>query len=105
MKFLSLEDISGTFEAVIFPATYQKFAELTLSMGPYYIEGRVDAASGNNIIVDTLSVLTSETAHSITQKERTGNDFFGDPEKEATEDEVYIVTSLDKEQLLHAYLG
>ena len=105
MKFLSLEDISGTFEAVIFPAAYQKFAELTLSMGPYCIEGRVDANSGNNIIVDTLSVLSTEKARSITQKERTGSDFFGDPEKEATEDEVYIVTSLDKEQLLHAYLG
>ncbi|HKJ80498.1 MAG TPA: hypothetical protein VJ954_00630, partial [Ignavibacteriaceae bacterium] len=42
MKFLSLEDLTGTFEAVIFPETYSKYAEQTMSMGPYLIEGRVD---------------------------------------------------------------
>ncbi|PIW99193.1 MAG: DNA polymerase III subunit alpha, partial [Ignavibacteria bacterium CG_4_8_14_3_um_filter_37_9] len=59
MKFLSLEDLTGTFEAVIFPKAYAQFAELTMSMGPYVIEGKVDAESGNNIIVDKLSVLTA----------------------------------------------
>lgn len=105
MKFLSLEDMTGTFEAVIFPNAYQKFAELTLSMGPYFVEGKVDALSGNNIIVDTLSVLTSERARSITQKDRTGTDFYGDAEKDANEEEFYIVKSLNKEKLRQAYLG
>jgi len=104
MKFLSLEDLSGTFEAVIFPEAYKKFAELTLSMGPYLIEGKADALSGNNIIVEKLTVLTSAEAQSITQKDRTSTDFFGDVEKEANEDEIYLVSSLDKEKLVQAYL-
>lgn len=104
MKFLSLEDLTGTFEAVLFPKTYQRFAELTLSIGPFIIEGRVDAESGNNIIVENLSLLASEEAKSITQKDRTNTDFFGDPEKPLVTDEIYLVNSLDKEKLIQAYL-
>lgn len=104
MKFLSLEDLTGTFEAVIFPKAYQRFAELTLSMGPYLIEGKVDAENGNNIVVENLSLLASEKARSITQKDRTGKDFFGDPEKPLVTDEIYLVNSLDKEKLVQAYL-
>jgi len=104
MKFLSLEDLSGTFEAVIFPEAYKKFAELTMSMGPYMVEGKVDAENGNNIIVDKLSVLTDATALSVTQKDRNNADFFGDVEKEASPDEVFLVETLGKEKLLRAYL-
>lgn len=104
MKFLSLEDLSGTFEAVIFPKAYQKYAELTLSMGPYLVEGRVDALNGNNIIVENLSVLAAEKARSVTQKDRTSTDFFGDVEKPLDFDEVYLVNSLDREKLVQAYL-
>ena len=104
MKFLSLEDLTGTFEAVIFPKTYQKYAELTISMGPYLIEGRVDAENGNNIVVDILSVLAAEKARSITQKDRTSTNFFGDPEKQAELDEFSLVSSLGKEKLARAYV-
>ncbi len=104
MKFLSLEDLCGTFEAVIFPEAYQKYAELTMSMGPYLIEGTVDAENGNNIIVEKLSVLTAEQAKSITQKDRTNANFFGDVEKPATFDEVLLVNSLGRERLISAYL-
>lgn len=104
MKFLSLEDMSGTFEAVIFPQAYAKYAELTLSMGPYLIEGKVDAENGYNIIVDKLEVLTAETAKSITEKDRNGADFFGDTEKPTTLEEVVLVEALGKEKLIQAYL-
>jgi DNA polymerase III alpha subunit len=104
MKFLSLEDLSGTFEAVIFPDAYAKYAELTMSMGPYLLEGKVDAENGNNIIVEKLSVLTTETAKSITQKDRTDTDFFGDVEKPASYDEVMLVEALGREKLIQAYL-
>ncbi|MDQ7815853.1 MAG: hypothetical protein RDU14_02425 [Melioribacteraceae bacterium] len=104
MKFLSLEDLSGTFEAVIFPKAYQKYAELTLSMGPYLVEGRVDAENGNNIIVETLSVLAAEKARSITQKDRTTTDFFGDVEKPLEFNEIQLVNYLDREKLVQAYL-
>jgi DNA polymerase-3 subunit alpha len=105
MKFLSLEDRYGTFEAVLFPKTYQVYAELTLSMGPYLVEGRVDMENGGNIIVEKLSVLATEKAKSITQKERTGNNYFGDSEKPANYDELMLVSSLDNERLVQAYLG
>ena len=104
MKFLSLEDLTGTFEAVIFPKAYQKYAELTISMGPYLVEGIVDAANGNNIVVEKLSVLTAEKAKSVTQKERTGSDFFGDAEKPVAPDEIMLVNSLGREKLISAYI-
>ncbi len=103
MKFLSLEDLTGTFEAVIFPEAYKKYAELTMSMGPYFIEGKVDAQSGNNIIVDKLEVLAAPQAKSITQKDRTDKNFFGDAEKPVEYEEFYTVNSLDREKLIHAY--
>ncbi len=104
MKFLSLEDKTETFEAVIFPEAYRKYAELTMSMGPYLVEGKVDAESGNNIIVERMEVLSAVKAQSITQKDRTSKDFFGDAEKDLTIDEVYLVNSLGKEKLKRAYL-
>ena len=104
MKLLSLEDLSETFEAVLFPKAYQKYAEFTMSMGPYRIEGTVDAESGNNIIVEKLTVLSTARAKSTTQKERTNTNFFGEVEKPATYEEVLLVTSLDKEKLMRAYL-
>lgn len=104
MKFLSLEDKTETFEAVIFPETYKKYTELTISMGPYLIEGKVDAESGNNIIVERMAVLSAVKAESITQKDRTSKDFFGDAEKELMVDELHLVNSLDKEKLRRAYI-
>ncbi|ROL62506.1 hypothetical protein D9V86_00270 [Bacteroidetes/Chlorobi group bacterium ChocPot_Mid] len=104
MKFLSLEDLNGTFEAVIFPNVYERFAEQTLSMGAFVVEGKVDEENSNNIIVEELSVMTGEKAKSITQKDRTDIDFFGDTEKPATLDEIMLVNTLDKERLVKAYL-
>ena len=105
MKFLSLEDLTGTFEAVLFPKSYAQYAELTLSMGPYLVEGRVDAVTGNNIVVDKLTVLAAEKAMSITQKEGNEGRFFGDPDNPAGYDEIVLINSLDKEKLYKAYVG
>ncbi len=105
MKFLSLEDMTGTFEAVLFPRSYERYAELTMSMGPYLVEGKVDAASGNNIVVEKLSVMAAEKARSITQKEGNNNRFFGDPDNPAEIDELVLINSLDKERLYRAYVG
>lgn len=46
MKFMSMEDLSGTFEVTLFPSTYAKYASATYSYGPYIIEGRVDMQFG-----------------------------------------------------------
>ncbi|MEJ5304751.1 MAG: hypothetical protein WHV63_02300 [Ignavibacteria bacterium] len=67
MKFLSLEDLTGTFEAVIFPKEYEKYAPLTLSMGPYLIEGFVDNELGDTVTVKKLSVINSRIAMRTSQ--------------------------------------
>jgi DNA polymerase III alpha subunit len=103
MKFLSLEDLTGTFEAVIFPKAYSQYAEATLSMGPYLIEGKVDAENGHNLIVEKLEVLSSTSVRAITQKDSSENKYYGDVEK-IHEDEFYAVSTLDQEKLKKAYL-
>jgi len=67
MKFLSLEDLTGTFEAVIFPKEYEKYAPYTLSMGPYLIEGYVDNELGDTVTVKKLSVINSRIALRMNQ--------------------------------------
>jgi len=103
MKFISLEDLSGTFEAVIFPRTYEQYAEKTLSMGPYLLEGRVDADNGNNLIVEKLELLTSTGIKAAEQKDSAENKYFGDVDK-ISEEDFYMIDSLDKEKLKMAYL-
>ena len=46
MKFLSMEDLTGTFEVTLFPDQYQRFAHLTITAGPYRIRGRIENDQG-----------------------------------------------------------
>jgi len=104
MKFLSLEDLTGTFEAVIFPRVYEYYAEKTMSMGPYLLEGRIDQADANNLVVEKLEILSSAKIKSALQKDSVENNYFGDKEK-ISEEEFSIVQSLGKDKLLRAYAG
>ena len=104
MKFLSLEDLTGTFEAVLFPRTYAVYAEQTLSMGPYLLKGVVDMENGNNIVVEKLAVLSAKEVKMVTQKDSAENNYFGDVEK-VYEEEFHLVESLGKENLRRAYAG
>jgi DNA polymerase III alpha subunit len=102
MKFLSLEDLTGTFEAVIFPRVYQKCAEQTLSMGPYIIEGIVDKDDYNNVIVEKLITLSNLIIQSNLEKDGVENTYFGDVEKISDED-FRIATTINQEKLRTAY--
>ena len=104
MKFLSLEDLTGTFEAVIFPKVYYRVAELTMSMGPYLVEGRIDENDSTNIVVENLRVLTSLKVKAQEMKDSVDHNYYGDKEK-ISEEEFEIVNSLGKEKLLRAYAG
>jgi len=104
MKFLSLEDLTGTFEAVIFPKVYYRVAELTMSMGPYLVEGRIDKDDPTNIVVKNLQVLTSLRVKADEMKDSVDHNYYGDKEK-ISEEEFDIVNSLGKEKLLRAYAG
>jgi len=102
MKFLSLEDITGTFEAVIFPREYAQFAELTMSMGPYIIDGKVDENDATNVVVSNLKVLSVSTVKVADQKDSVENKYFGDVEK-ISEEDFRLAESLNKEKLRLAY--
>jgi DNA polymerase III alpha subunit len=46
MKFMSMEDLTGTFEVTLFPDVYHRLAHLTLGHGPYLIAGKVENSYG-----------------------------------------------------------
>ena len=102
MKFLSLEDMTGTFEAVIFPRVYSRCAELTMSMGPYLVEGVIDTEDSNNIIVEDLKVLSTVAIRESIQKDSVDHNYYGDEEK-VSEEDFRLVNSLGKENLRRAY--
>jgi DNA polymerase III alpha subunit len=102
MKFLSLEDLSGTFEAVIFPNVYRRVATKTLSMGPFLIAGKIDEENTNNIVVENLEILPFIASKMNIGKDSAENEYFGDVEK-VTEAESGIVNSLGN-KLRKAYL-
>jgi len=102
MKFLSLEDTTGTFEAVIFPREYEKYAEKTMSMGPYVIIGKVDENDATNVVVSSLSILSAESVKVADQKDSVDNKYFGDVEKISEEDFI-MLEGIDKEKLRLAY--
>ena len=104
MKFLSLEDLSGTYEAVIFPKVYSVVAEKTLSMGPYLIEGRIDAENFNNIIVENLEIL-SHTKVKIESHNDSAEKYYTPDDEGLNENDIYYSTSLNLEQLKTAYAG
>jgi DNA-directed DNA polymerase III PolC len=46
MKFMSMEDLYGTYEVTLFPNAYQRYAPLTQSAGPFIVSGRVEERFG-----------------------------------------------------------
>lgn len=102
MKFLSLEDLTGTFEVVIFPKVYNIYAGLTASMGPYLVDGKIDMNDENNLIAEKIEILTSLEIKQSFQKDSVDHNYYGDKEK-ITEEEFYIVEKLGAEKLRRAY--
>jgi DNA polymerase III alpha subunit len=101
MKFLSLEDLTGTFEAVIFPNIYMQVAEKTLSMGPYIIEGKADH---DNVIVDKLDLLADNSIKTEFQKDSA--EYVYKPNDEGlTEEDFHLAQSIDMEKLRKAYVA
>jgi DNA polymerase III alpha subunit len=103
MKFLSLEDLTGTFEAVVFPNVYMKVAEKTLSFGPYLIEGKVDVEGGNNIIVEKLDLLYHLDLKASIQKD-SAEEYYTPDDEGFTEKDIYQ-SQINSEQLVKAYVG
>jgi DNA polymerase III alpha subunit len=103
MKFLSLEDLTGTFEAILFPNAYARFAEKTLSMGPYVVEGRVDSKDSNNLIVENLEILTSKSIKAEFRYDSAEDAY--KPNDEGTGESDFLMSSATTEKMRSAYLG
>lgn len=66
MKMLTLEDTTDTFEAVLFPRIYERFAPRTLGTGPYLLEGTVDVSLGSPTLnVEKVDLLPLKTGPAI----------------------------------------
>lgn len=104
MKFISLEDLTGAYEAVIFPRVYSRVAEKTLSMGPYIVEGRIDVENSNNIIVENLDILSHEMIKLESHNDSAEKHYTPDDEG-LREEDIYYSTSLNIEKLRTAYAG
>lgn len=101
MKFLSLEDLTGTFETVIFPKTYYRVAEKTLSMGPYIVKGKVD---DNNLIVNDLQLAAENHIKASLQWDST--EYVYKPDDEGlSEGELYSLDPADIEKIKRAYVA
>jgi DNA polymerase III alpha subunit len=60
MRFLTLEDMTGTVETVLFPEAYRRWGSAICSLGPYLLSGTVDDDYGHPTInVHTLKPLTN----------------------------------------------
>lgn len=104
MKFLSLEDLTGTYEAVLFPKAYSMYAEETMSMGPYLVEGKVDMENGDNLIVNKLELVSSADTNTVKMNDSVEHNFFGEEEK-IYEEEFNLVNELGREAMVRAYAG
>ncbi len=56
MAFLTLEDTSGTIDAVLFPKSYEQYSPILSEGRAYYIEGKINMRSDElSIVIDSLS--------------------------------------------------
>jgi DNA polymerase III alpha subunit len=51
MKFLTLEDVQGTFEVVLFPDTYQKHGGKLVTKDPFLVRGTVNCQNGSAALI------------------------------------------------------
>jgi error-prone DNA polymerase len=67
MKFMTLEDSTALFDAILFPVVYKQFGPLLFDRGPYIIKGRVKKEGRSiSITVSWLSRLhPSEAATNL----------------------------------------
>jgi DNA-directed DNA polymerase III PolC len=68
MSFLSMEDQSGTFEAVLFPAIWEQYAILCRGNGPFLLEGKVENEAGVAILVVSKMYLAGRLSELETRR-------------------------------------
>ena len=69
MKFLTLEDGGGVYEAVMFPEAYQSFGHLLQTHGPYFVGGEVQDEDGYCALILSWLEVVRERGRRPTYKE------------------------------------
>ena len=67
MAFLTIEDLYGTVEVIVFPKQYESFGSQLKEDGIYYIEGRVSQQEGESGKVICHKIIPFETTEKKTQ--------------------------------------
>lgn len=71
MKFLTLEDGCGVYEAVLFPSPYQQFGHLLDSHGPYFLTGEIQDENGYfSLMLDAIEKVESSFSHTAATLEQ-----------------------------------
>jgi DNA-directed DNA polymerase III PolC len=61
MRFLTLEDLVGVMEVILFPDVYRRFGHLLVGPGPYIVDGRVEDHHGAvTVRAEKVTVLGGE---------------------------------------------
>ena len=89
MAFVTLEDETGSIEAVIFPKVYDKISSLLEENKAVYIEGKINIRDGNPSIL--IDVFTNKSPENSSQY-----DFVINVPKNATQNQLMKLNSLLK---------
>jgi len=77
MVFISLEDLEGTVEVIVFPKVYEEHKELIMKEEIVIIKGRLDIAEGKvKLIAEDISPLNKYLEEESTLKEEEGKQDF-----------------------------
>jgi len=64
MKFMTFEDLSGTYEAVFFPDIYERFCPMLDVKRPYILTGKIEESfNAVTLTVDRVKVLNVDYDH------------------------------------------
>ncbi|MBK6679135.1 MAG: hypothetical protein IPG53_03495 [Ignavibacteriales bacterium] len=90
---------------VLFPETYAKYAEKHCRLGPYLVEGKVDALSGNNLIVNKLEVIGGELDMELLQGRNIFRKQLQRRKRKIFEEETQSPSTSTRRKLIRAYAG
>ncbi len=63
MQFLSMEDLTGTFEVTLFPRVYREYATMLHGHGPFRVTGRVEDEQGVcTLVAERVELVSAKQA-------------------------------------------
>ncbi|MFH1405168.1 MAG: DNA polymerase III subunit alpha [Patescibacteria group bacterium] len=98
MMFVTIQDVTGLMELLVFPKTYQKTQEMWKEGNLVCVVGRTPKEAGENkVFVENTYILTKENSESIAKQVSMGLQVFD--KKQSNESEKSVTISLSQEEL------